>query len=155
MSKVERMGYNEEAIESLVNRFNSQTLPKNEWTHEAHIIVAFWYSSRYTDAEALIKVRNAIQNYNTAVGTINSDSSGYHETLTVFWLSLVRKYLSGKNGRIEAFVNNFIAEGNADKELPLKFYTREILFSMQARKNWVAPDKISMDAIVESPTKYA
>ena len=149
------MVYDEEAIESLVDRFNSQTLPKNEWTHEAHIIVAFWYSSRYTDAEALIKVRNAIRNYNTAVGTINSDSSGYHETLTVFWLRIVRKYLSGKNGRIEASLNNFIAEGNADKGLPLKFYTREILFSVQARKNWVAPDKVAMDEMLKSPTKYA
>lgn len=149
------MKYSEAAIESLVDRFNKQTLPKNDWTHEAHIVVAFWYSSRYNEDEALIAVRNAIRNYNHAVGTVNSDSTGYHETLTVFWLRIVRTYLSGNKGTIEALVNNFIADGNADKEMPLKYYTREVLFSVQARKNWIAPDKISMDKVGEPRIKRA
>ncbi len=136
------MKYTEEQFNNLVEQFNSRTLPKTQWTHMAHILVAFWYVSRYSETETLDRVRNAIKDYNTAVGTMNTDSSGYHETLTVFWLKMVRAFLSSGtfSSQVDA-VNAFIEAGKADKNLPLEFYSKEKLFSVDARRKWVEADK--------------
>lgn len=39
----------------LVTRFEDGTLPKAEWTHQAHLAVALWYASRLSFEEALVR----------------------------------------------------------------------------------------------------
>jgi hypothetical protein len=139
------MKYSKEEFETLVEQFNSCGLPKASWTHEAHILVAFWHVSKYDEAEALIRVRQAIRDYNTAVGTVNGDTSGYHETLTVFWLKIVRHFFKEKEFRsVVDAANAFVEAGKADKTLPLQFYSNERLFSVEARNNWIEPDRHSL-----------
>ncbi|MGB0175731.1 MAG: hypothetical protein ACPF9D_01105, partial [Owenweeksia sp.] len=70
-------------------------LPKPEWTHEAHLVVAIWYSSLYPFEEALSLVRQNITAHNESVGTPNTDTEGYHETITRFWLMVARHFLAG------------------------------------------------------------
>src|SRR5262245_52173365 len=69
-------------IERLVTGFEDGSLPKLEWTHQAHMTVAFWYLSKYSEAEATNLIRGGIKKYNQAVGTKNTETSGYHETIT-------------------------------------------------------------------------
>lgn len=45
---------------------------------------SLWYAQQFSEEEALAKLTDAIKNYNISVGTENTDTSGYHETLTVF-----------------------------------------------------------------------
>jgi hypothetical protein len=71
--------------EKLINGFNNCNLPKEEWTHEAHLISGLWMLSRYDDG-ALDEMRTRIRRFNESVGGVNDDQNGYHETLTVFWL---------------------------------------------------------------------
>jgi hypothetical protein len=35
--------------EKLINGFNNCTLPKEEWTHEAHLIGGLWMLAQYGD----------------------------------------------------------------------------------------------------------
>ena len=72
--------------EDLVAKFNSSILSKEKWTHEAHLIVAIWYCKSYDLSKALNLLRYHIKSFNLSVGTPNTDSQGYHETLTRFWL---------------------------------------------------------------------
>jgi hypothetical protein len=144
------MKYTEQQFNDLVTRFNSLELPKEAWTHHAHILVAFWHVWRYDESDSLMKVRRAIRAHNDAVGTINSENSGYHETLTVFWLKVVRYFFSLKTSwpLIDA-INSFIEAGHADKNLPLQFYSNELLFSKDARLDWVDPDKLPLNMLDE------
>ncbi|MEO7245275.1 MAG: hypothetical protein ABIX12_09030 [Rubrivivax sp.] len=73
-------------IEAFVREFERGTLPKARWTHEVHLLIALWYLDTHEVDAALPIVRQRIRAYNDAVGTVNSDSSGYHESLTRLYL---------------------------------------------------------------------
>jgi hypothetical protein len=68
----------------LVESFRSCTLPKDEWTHHAHLRVGLWHLVRYSPSESLYRLRQNIMKYNIACGIENTDSQGYHETITQF-----------------------------------------------------------------------
>ena len=61
-------------------------LTKGGWTHEAHLLVALWHLHNHAVDEATCLLRARIISYNVAVGTENSSASGYHETMTLFWI---------------------------------------------------------------------
>lgn len=128
-------------IESLVSGFESCTLPWPRWTHAAHLTVALWYLLRHDFDEAAGLVRDGIKRYNSANGVETTRERGYHETITLFWLRHVRSFLdeSYNEGCSLVRLANRLVEG-ADKNLPLEYYSRELLFSWEARLSWAEPD---------------
>jgi hypothetical protein len=127
-----------ELINGLVSKFSERTLPKEAWTHEAHIIIALWHNWHFEFEEALDLVRNKIITYNEAVGTPNTDNSGYHETLTRFWLRLTKNYiLENSYPKLEEYCDHFLKSKWASRKIPLHYYSRDVLFSVEARHNWV------------------
>ena len=127
-----------QSVETLVVRFRSQELPKTAWNHESHIQVAFWYNWHFSFEEALQQVRQGIIAYNEAVGTLNTNDSGYHETLTVYWMRISRRFLvANKYQSIEEAIRAFIATDESEKTSPFRYYTKEALFSVKARHQWV------------------
>ena len=135
-----------EEILSVVRGFRDRTLPRAEWTHAAHLTVALWHLLQFDRAEAVLRVRRGIKRYNAAHGILTTPTGGYHETLTLFWLRHVRLFL--EDGRNEArslvaLANELIA--TSDKNLPLAHYTRERLFSPEARALWVEPDLLPFE----------
>jgi hypothetical protein len=128
-------------IEMLVLQFEHRTLPKSEWTHEAHLIVAFWYSWHFDDAMAFEKMKSNIITYNRSVGTENTDNSGYHETITIFWLRWIRDFLNKHSfENIEDACEQFLNSESASKDILLKYYSKKVLFSKKARLEWVESD---------------
>src|SRR5258708_13547162 len=83
----------EESIDRFLGAFFDHTLAKAEWTHSAHVTLAAALLYESEVARVLPRVRRAIWSYNEAVGTRNTKTSGYHETLTVFWLRVVAQKL--------------------------------------------------------------
>ena len=128
-------------IESLVRGFESCTLARSEWTHAAHLTVALWYLLHHDFDDAACLVRDGIKRLNRANGVVTTRDRGYHETLTVFWLHAVRSFLETNYREARALVAlaNELIEG-ADKNLPLEYYSRELLFSWEARLAFVEPD---------------
>ncbi len=128
-------------LEVLVAQFQARELPKVLWTHVAHIQVAFWYNWHYPYSEALQQVRTGITAYNEAVGTPNTDESGYHETLTVYWMRISRAFLKrGSYKNAQQACDAFLLTEAAAKTSPFSFYTKEVLFSKRARQQWVDGD---------------
>jgi hypothetical protein len=126
---------------ALVRRFEDCTLPRAEWTHAAHLTVALRHLLQYDPREATERMRRGIKRYNAAHGVVATPTGGYHETLTLFWLRVVRSFLEGGRNEARSLVSlaNELA-ASADRELPLSHYTRERLFSTEARASWVEPD---------------
>src|SRR5437016_718906 len=83
-------------IENLVAALESCTMPKPYWTHQAHLTASMWYNLRYNPEEALNVMREAILRYNESTGTKQTPTGGYHETMTIFWMWAVRKYISSQ-----------------------------------------------------------
>ncbi|NNF35486.1 MAG: hypothetical protein HKN68_15360 [Saprospiraceae bacterium] len=128
-------------IEKLAKIFSNRSLPKDDWTHQAHLQVAFRYNWNYKFDEALRIVRELIISYNDSVGTVNSSTSGYHETLTVFWMIITRNFLTeNEHTSVDEAYEEFLVRSYHLKDLPDLYYSDKVLFSEQARKEWVDGD---------------
>src|SRR5882757_4417970 len=73
----------------LLRQFEDLSLPFEQWTHRAHVRVAFCYLKHHPFPEALNRVRSGIKAYNAANKVPESATSGYNETTTVAFLHLV------------------------------------------------------------------
>lgn len=125
-----------------VAHFFELRLPVEFWTHEAHLGVAFWLVSVEPNvATALPIMREGIKAYNESVGTANTTTSGYHETLTRFWLEALTAYLKA-HPVIDppTSFHNFLRTEASHAKLPWKWYSHEYLMSTEARTDWAAPD---------------
>ncbi|HEU4388361.1 MAG TPA: hypothetical protein VFV34_11230 [Blastocatellia bacterium] len=135
-----------EQIEMLVSRFETCTLPASEWTHYAHLTVGLWYLSRYEKSEATGLIRRGIQKYNHSRGVLQTVDGGYHETITLFYVWLIIRYLKNatrKDSIVE--MTNELLRTCGDRRLPLDYYSRERLMSWEARTGWVEPDLKQLD----------
>lgn len=123
-------------------RFVASTLPREEWTHLAHLAVGLWHVDRYSKEEALDRLRGGIRKLNDSHGTINSASSGYHETITRVYVQLLAEF----NGRCAAQeplperVSRLLKSKLAQKDALFNFFSRSTLMSEKARAEWVVPD---------------
>ena len=83
-----------------------------------------------------------IRRYNESSGGVNSDTEGYHETITRTFLRGVRLFLEETDRRepLCDMVNDLLRSPMGQRDWPLKFYSRERLFSVEARRDWVLPD---------------
>ena len=129
-------------IEHLGERFLVRTLPKDEWTHEAHLATTTWLLLRRPDIDVDTELPDLIRRYNESVGGVNSDSEGYHETITRAFLSGVRLFLreADRAAPLHELVNELLLSPMGRRDWPLRFYSRERLFSVEARRKIVPPD---------------
>ncbi|MEZ2238322.1 hypothetical protein [Microcoleus sp.] len=134
-------------IDSLIHAFQECSLPRHQWNHAAHLTVALWYLFYDSEQEAIDAVRNGIKRYNWAQGIETTRNSGYHETITLFWLGIIRRYLAQESlhRSMVSLANRAIAK-YADRTLPFCYYTRDRLMSSEARNHWVEPDLKSLDS---------
>jgi hypothetical protein len=139
----------EEEIECLLAAFRNRALPKSEWTHEAHLVVALGFVLTEPREDVLARVRDAIRALNEFHGTPNTDDSGYHETLTVFWLCAVAAFVHDSDPRFSRLeLANRMLAANFNSKLPLRHYTRERLFTVEARRTFVGPDVMEFELLV-------
>lgn len=134
--------------EKLIANLNNCTLPKEDWTHEAHLIGGLWMLSQYGDG-ALDEMRTRIRRFNESVGGVNDDHNGYHETLTVFWLWALKEMFADEDGKLywnqDALDDLLFDETLADRNLWSAFYSKEKMMSVEARREFVAPDLRAME----------
>ena len=129
-------------IAHLGERFLARALPKAEWTHEAHLATTTWLLLRRHDIDVDEELPDLIRRYNESVGGVNSDSEGYHETITRVFLAGVRLFLSEADASepLHELVNELLLSPMGRRDWPLRFYSRERLLSVEARRNFVSPD---------------
>ena len=119
-----------------------QSLPRAEWTHEAHLGACLWLLRERRDIDLPRRLPAIIAGYNEAVGGRNTDTEGYHETITQAYIRLVGAWLAANDcGQgLAELVNAMLRSPLAHREILLAHYSRERLFSVEARKVWVEPD---------------
>ncbi len=136
-----RLWPHDEAIRDTGTRFLARTLPKGEWTHEAHISTTCWLILERPEILPERDVPDLIRRYNESVGGVNSDTEGYHETITQVFIRTLRRVLAESEGQgLAARVNAVLLAPEGRRDWPLRFYSRDLLFSKDARLGWVEPD---------------
>jgi hypothetical protein len=120
----------------------ARTLPRPEWTHEAHLAATTYLLLRRSDVDVDRDLPGIIRRYNESVGGVNSDSEGYHETITRVFLHGVRLFLAeaATQEPLHNLVNELLLSPMGRRDWPLRFYSPELLFSVEARRKFVPPD---------------
>jgi hypothetical protein len=135
------MRYTDAEIAALVEGLLDRSLPKDQWTHAAHL-TATLKLVRLRDANLERDLPWVIRTYNVAVGGKNTETMGYHETITQAYLAAIRAFetaLPAGTSDAEA-VALLLETPLGDKDWPLTHWSRERLFSVDARRWWVDPD---------------
>lgn len=128
-------------IRSIGTRMLACTLPKAEWTHEAHLSTCAWLILERPDIAPERDLPALIRRYNESVGGVNDDTQGYHETITQVSIKAVRAALARREGRaLVERVNALLVAPEGRRDWPLRFYSPERLFSKEARLGWIEPD---------------
>ncbi|HXC51292.1 MAG TPA: hypothetical protein VN634_10445 [Candidatus Limnocylindrales bacterium] len=129
------------SIDTLAAAFIDLTLPKKEWTHLAHLRVGLWHLLHHSPEEALSLLRVRIRTLNESHGVENSETGGYHESITRFYVWQIGEFLeaAGRERPIDELAAELIAE-HGDKNLPLRYWSKDRLMSRDARVGWVEPD---------------
>lgn len=129
-------------IEHLGEGLLARTLPRGEWTHEAHLAATTYLLLKRTDVDVDRELPDLIRRYNESVGGVNSDSEGYHETITRAFLHGVRLFLdeADRTEPLHELVNELLLSPMGRRDWPLRFYSPERLFSVEARRHFVEPD---------------
>jgi hypothetical protein len=118
-----------------------RSLPKSQWTHEAHFAAALWLLARRQDLDVARDMPQFIRSYNEATGVANTDSGGYHETITQASVRAARSFVLQAPGRgLCDTCNALLSSPFGKSDWVLTYWSRELLFSVQARKFWVDPD---------------
>jgi len=110
-----------------------------EWTHEAHVRVAYLHLRQYPFETAMELVRIRIQKLNQIHGTPEALERGYHETMTRAFMQLIAAAMRQEN------FNNSLAFCRKHprllkKQVLLEYYSRDRIISYEAKSTFITPD---------------
>ena len=117
--------------------FEAGTVSPAEFTHRAHLRLAYTYLAEHAVEAALPLMRHAIHRF---LAHQRIDASKYHETLTHAWLLAVRHFMerAGNTGCADDFLSRSAVL--LDTSVMLTHYSKDLLFSSAARAEYVEPD---------------
>jgi len=143
----------DDELADLIARFHAVTIPAPEFTHAAHLVVGLWHAATFDEAEALTRMRAGIYRLNDFHGTPNTDTRGYHETITRAYLFLLAQFARARPGvTVASLAQSLLASELAKRDALMTFYAKELLMSVGARREWVEPDLRPLDASSVCPS---
>ncbi len=130
------------AVAHVGEGFLARTLPKAEWTHEAHLATTTYLMFRHPQIDLDTALPGLIRAYNESVGGVNDDTQGYHDTITRAYLRGVRLFLeeADRAAPLHELVNDLLHSPMGKRDWPLRFWSRHRLMSVEARRKSVPPD---------------
>lgn len=128
-------------IETLANRFEACTWPYDRWTHRAHLAVGLRYARALPFDEALQRLRQGINSYNSTCG----DPTGYNETVTTLFLRMIiATCCRPGDARPLHFIVDELAS-TCTVEWLYGYYSKDRIWSAEAKETWIDPDLKPLD----------
>jgi len=120
----------------------ARTLPRPEWTHEAHLAATTYLILKHPEIDLDKELPGLIRRYNESVGGVNDDTQGYHDTITRAFLRGVRLFLEEADisRPIHELANELLMSPMGRRDWPLRFWSKDRLMSVEARRGYVPPD---------------
>lgn len=128
-------------IDRIATGFVACDLPKDDWTHAAHFAATLWLL-RHEPVELPTRLPGLIRTYNVSVGGENTDTAGYHETITQASLRAAAHHLGAYplDAPLSVVLEGLLAGDLGGSAWILRHWSKDRLFSVQARREWVEPD---------------
>jgi hypothetical protein len=131
-----------EAIRRLGDGLLACSLERADWTHEAHLGATLCLLVERPEIDLDAELPGIIRRFNESVGGRNTDSEGYHHTITLTCLAAIREHVTETAGQeLCGRANGLLLSDRGRRDWPLRFYTPERLFSVEARRGFVLPDR--------------
>jgi hypothetical protein len=135
----------DEEIVTIGTGLLDRALPKSVWTHAAHFAATLWLLECRPEVEISREMPGIIRGYNEATGGENTDSSGFHATITQASIRAARAFLAeAAPGPLWVKCNALMQSRLGDPGWLLEYWTRSRLFSVEARRGWLEPDLKSL-----------
>jgi hypothetical protein len=127
------------ADDGFLRALETATIPNHAFHHRDHLRAAWLYVRQRGAADAERAMLDTIQHF----ALLHGHASKFHHTLTVLWVRLVAAHVTH---HVDATFDELLdLDGRLlDKDLPLRFYSPNVLFSERARSRWVEPDVRSL-----------
>lgn len=127
---------------AFLHAFEACTIPKDQWTHLAHVRMAWLYLNAHGIDETISRATRVIRRYNASLG----NTTGYHETVTQAFVRLIEhRRLCTPDLDWPAFVARH--PDLASSSVLGRYYSRSLLASSEAIADFVAPDLRPLPAI--------
>jgi hypothetical protein len=129
-------------IERIAAGVRDLCLPKPEWTHAAHFAAALWLLRHAPQPAPETAMPPLIRAYNEATGVPNTETEGYHETITLASIAAARAVLGAQPATrpLHEVLARLMAGPLGRSDWPLAYWSKARLFSPEARRTWVEPD---------------
>lgn len=128
----------DDAVEAVARAMMACTLPKERWTHAAHFAAALWLLRDRGEAAARAEMPGLIRAYNASVGGRNTDTEGYHETITQASLHMAARAL--RDAPLHVVLAELMAGPCGRPDWIFAYWSRDVLLSPEARRGWIPPD---------------
>jgi hypothetical protein len=131
------------ALAAHVQALCDASLPKARWTHAGHVAATAGLILLRPEMEVERELPGLIRRLNESHGVPNSDTRGYHATITRFFVAAIRAALAEGDAMrpAHARVNALLAGPLGAGERVMALYWSDArLFSRKARRAWVPPD---------------
>lgn len=126
--------------DEFIAAFERCTLARGDWAHAAHVRMAWIYLTREPDfTAALGRIRTGIQRLNAHFGT---RPDKYHDTVTVAYAALIRQRIE-RDPKVPGwpqFAERYPELLDWSSPLPLRYYSKDRLFSRAAHEGYIEPD---------------
>jgi putative acetyltransferase len=116
--------------------FETCSLPEAQWTHLAHVRVAWLYLTQFASTDAVSRLRSGILRFNTEVLHRRRE---YHETVTVAFARIISDRIVPGEGWAD-FSQRIDDILDADAPLLGRYYSQDLLSSTTARESFVEAD---------------
>tara|TARA_E500000305_G_C3999337_1_gene226448 strand:- start:562 stop:1005 length:444 start_codon:yes stop_codon:yes gene_type:complete len=126
--------------QQLLIAFESCQMSHQEWTHEAHLRVAYLYCKECELELAIDKMTSGLKALNAAHGVVDAPERGYHETITQAFMRLVAQNLRLSSVASDSML--FIEQHPElkNRRVLLCYYTRDRIMSPEAKVTFLEPD---------------
>ena len=132
----------EQAIARIARGMIGCTLPKAEWTHQAHFAAALWLLRQGGPVPAEQAMPGLIRAYNASVGGVNDDHNGYHHTITLASIGAARAALAEAGAApLSTVLAGLMASPCGRSGWLDAYWSEPVLMSVRAQRGWVAPDR--------------
>ena len=104
--------------------------------------MGLWHVHRFGAEDATTRLRAGIRALNERNGVPNTETNGYHETITVAYVRLIDQFLAsaGPDRSLESHLSDLLGSPLADRAFLFRFWSRDLLMSPAARATWTPPD---------------
>lgn len=144
-----RLFSSEEEIVRLGEGLCARTLSREDWTHEAHLASTLYLIIRRPDIVVERDLPGLIRRFNESVGGVNDETQGYHETITQAFVAGIRQFLNrcSEDSSLVDQINGLLQASEGSRDWPFGFYSKDLLFSVEARLTRLAPDLAPLPGI--------